>query len=134
MTQKSGSGTILQDLGTTKVMRNVDSIKWQRLNEKYANMKVTLSDESKTILGYDCKKADITLKDGSSYSLYYATAIVPTTREYEYQFRNIPGFVLEYESIADGSNQKVKYTAIKINLSPVPASKFELPKSGYRVL
>ncbi len=27
---------------------------------------------------------------------------------------------------------KIKYTASKVNLDPVPASKFDIPKSGYR--
>jgi hypothetical protein len=26
----------------------------------------------------------------------------------------------------------IKYTVSKINLNPVPASKFDIPKSGYR--
>lgn len=131
---KDNSAVILQDLGATKVRRDLDSSKWSKLNSKYEGLTVAYSEESKTILGYECKKAAITLRDGSTYSLFYAPAIVPSTKEYEFQFRNIPGFVLEYETAADGSNQKVKYSATKINLSPVQTSKFELPKSGYRVL
>lgn len=130
----SNVAVILQDLGATKVRRDLDSLKWKKLNQKYDSLAVAYSDETKTILGYECKKAIITLKDGSSYSLFYAAAIVPSTREYEFQFRNIPGFVLEYETVADGSNQKVRYTATKINLSPVQPSKFDIPKTGYRVL
>lgn len=130
----TNSAVVLQDLGATKVRRDLDSNKWKRLNEKYNGLTVIYSDDTKTILGYECKKAIITLKDGASYSLFYATGIVPSTREYEYQFKSIPGFVLEYETMADGSNQKVKYTATKINLSPVQMSKFEVPKTGYRVL
>jgi hypothetical protein len=130
----TASAVILQDLGATKVRRDIDSIKWNRLNAKYDSLQVSYSDETKPILGYDCKKAVITLKDGSSYSLFYAPNIIPSTREYEFQFRTIPGFVLEYETVADGSNQKVRYTATKISLSPVQASKFDVPKTGYRVL
>lgn len=131
---KDNSAVVLQDLGATKLRRNLDSAKWSKLNEKYNGLAVTYTDERKTILGYECRKATITLKDGSSYSLYYAPAIIPSTRDYEYQFKNIPGFVLEYETVADGSNQKVRYTATKINLTPVQPSKFEVPQSGYRVL
>jgi len=131
---KDNTAVILQDLGATKVRRDLDSAKWNKLNSKYAGLTIGYSDETKTILGYECKKATITLKDGSTYSLFYAPAIVPSTKEYEFQFKDIPGFVFEYETVADGSNQKVRYSATKINLSPVQASKFELPKSGYRVL
>jgi GLPGLI family protein len=131
---KDNSAVVLQDLGATKVRRNLDSTKWKKLNEKYDGLSVTYSDETKTILGYQCKKATITLKDGSTYSLYYAPGIIPSTREYEFQFRTIPGFVLEYETMADGANQKVRYTATKINLTPIQASKFEVPQAGYRIL
>jgi hypothetical protein len=131
---KDNSAVVLQDLGATKLRRNLDSTKWSKLNEKYNGLSVAYSDERKTILGYECRKATITLKDGSSYSLYYASAIIPSTRDYEFQFKTIPGFVLEYETVADGSNQKVRYTATKINLTPVQPSKFEVPQNGYRVL
>lgn len=131
---KTKSAVILQDLGATKVRRDLDSTKWQKLNEKYDDIAIGYTDEKKTILGYECKKANITLKNGSSYSLFYAVEIIPSTRDYEFQFRGIPGFVLEYEAAAEGSNQKVTYTATKINLSPVTPAKFEIPKTGYRVL
>lgn len=131
---KTRSAVILQDLGATKVRRDLDSIKWNKLNEKYEGIAITYTDEKKTILGYECKKANITLKNGTTYSLFYAVDIVPSTKEYEFQFKGIPGFVLEYEAAGEGANQKVTYTAIKINLSPVSPSVFEIPKAGYRVL
>jgi GLPGLI family protein len=131
---KSKSAVILQDLGATKVRRDLDSLRWKKLNEKYDSISVSFSDEKKTILGYECKKANITLKNGSTYSLFYAVDIVPSTKEYEFQFRGIPGFVLEYEAAGEGSGQKVTYSATKINLSPVSPAKFEIPKTGYRVL
>lgn len=131
---KAKSAVILQDLGATKVRRDLDSLRWKKLNEKYDSLSISYSDEKKTILGYECKKANITLKNGSAYSLYYAVDIVPSTKEYEFQFRGIPGFVLEYEAAGEGSGQKVTYSATKINLSPVSPAKFEIPKTGYRVL
>ncbi|HEX6915445.1 MAG TPA: hypothetical protein VF145_09395, partial [Chitinophagaceae bacterium] len=131
---RSKSGVILQDLGATRVRRELDSVKWRKLNEQYEGATVVFSDETKTILGYECKKATITLKNGSVFNLFYAPAIIPSTLEYEVQFRSVPGFVLEYEAAATGANQLVRYTATKINVSPVPPSKFELPKAGYRVL
>lgn len=130
---KEHTAVILQDLGATKVRRDLDSTKWSALNSKYEGLTVENTNETKAILGYECRKANITLKDGGTFSLYYATAIVPSNKEYEFQFRAIPGFVLEYET-TDASNQKVKFTATRINLSPVPPSRMEVPKSGYRIL
>ena len=66
--------------------------------------------------------------------MYYTTAIAPSTQENPYQFKNIPGFVLQYQSQLEGSNKLIIFKAVKMDLSPVPMSKFDIPKSGYRVL
>jgi hypothetical protein len=131
---KTKSAVILQDLGATKVRRDLDSAKWNKLNERYEGITMQFTDEKKTILGYECKKANIILRNGTAYSLFYAVDIVPSTKEYEFQFRGIPGFVLEYEAAGEGGTQKVVYTATKINLSPVAPAKFEVPKTGYRIM
>ncbi|MDO9156009.1 MAG: hypothetical protein Q7U17_03995, partial [Sediminibacterium sp.] len=65
--------------------------------------------------------------------VYYASTITPSVREFEYQFKDIPGFVLEYEA-KDGYTQKITYTATKISFNPVSAAKFEIPTTGYRLL
>jgi GLPGLI family protein len=129
----TGNAVILREFGNNKFMTKLDNAKWVAENKKYEGMTVSLSPtETKTILGYECKKAVIQMNDGSSFTLYYATAIVPSVKEFEYQFKDIPGFVLEFESEAD--SKKIKYTATKINLAPVQASRFDVPTSGYRLL
>ena len=132
--KNKGTAVILREFGNNKFMTRLDNSKWALENEKYEGMKISyVNSDTKTILGYECKKAIIQLKDGSAYSLYYATNIVPSVKEFEYQFKDIPGFVFEFESKgADG--KKIKYTATKINLSPVQASRFDIPTSGYRLL
>ena len=39
---------------------------------------------------------------------------------------------MQYE--ANLGKQKVTYTVSTINFNPVPAAKFDVPKSGYRVM
>lgn len=130
----TGTAVILREFGNNKFMTSLDNSKWLEENRKYTGMKLTLlPGETKTILGYECKKAVIELKDSSALTLYYASNIVPSVKEFEYQFRDIPGFVLEFES-KEADGKKIKYTATKINLSPVPASRFDIPTSGYRLL
>jgi hypothetical protein len=73
------------------------------------------------------------LLNGDVFTLYFATAIMPSVKEFEYQFKDIQGLVLEYESI-ESQTRKVRYTATKINLSPVQASRFDIPTTGYRLL
>jgi GLPGLI family protein len=130
----SGNAVILREFGNNKFMTKLDNTKWAAENKKYEGMTVSLSPtETKTILGYECRKAVIQVKEGSTFTLYYATAIVPSVKEFEYQFKDVPGFVLEYEA-QEGEGKKIKYTATKINLAPVPASRFDVPTSGYRLL
>lgn len=128
-----GNAVILREIGNNKFMSKLDNAKWKAENIKFDGAIVTNSTETKTILGYECKKANLQLKDGNSFSIYYAANIIPSVKEFEYQFKDIPGFVLEYEAQELGG-KKIKYTATKINLSPVQASRFDIPTSGYRML
>ncbi|WP_153799386.1 GLPGLI family protein [Foetidibacter luteolus] len=125
---------ILREIGNDKYISTLDSVKWKEQNKQYDGMTVALTNETKTILGYECKKAIATLKNGNVFTMYYATAITPSATENPYQFKNLPGFVLEYESQPEGSKQKITYTANKINLNPVPVATFEIPTKGYRIL
>jgi GLPGLI family protein len=131
--KNTGEAVILRELGANKFMTKLDAKAWEAQHAKFADMEVSLVNETKKILGFDCKKAVLQLKNGTSFTVYYATAIVPSVKEFEYQFRNIPGFVLEYEA-QEGKGEKITYTAIKINLNPVQASRFDIPTSGYRLL
>jgi GLPGLI family protein len=131
---KNDSTIILRELGNTKYISYLDGNKRKEKNKKYEGIKFTKTNEKKTILGYDCSKVIATLADGSAYDVYYTSAIVPSTTEYEYQFRDLPGFVLEYEAEFEQGKTKVTFTASKISLVPVPVAKFDVPKSGYRVL
>ncbi len=130
----TGDAVILREFGNNKFMTKLDAKAWAAENKKYDGMTVSLTNtETKTILGYECKKAVIQLKDGSAFTLFYATAIMPSVKEFEYQFKDIPGFVMEFES-KEAEGKKIRYTATKINLSPVQASRFDIPTSGYRLL
>jgi len=129
----TGNAVILREIGANKFLTKLSATDWVKQNDKFTDMLIQFSDERKVILGYDCKKATIQLKDGSTFSVFYATSITPSVKEFEFQFKDIPGFVLEYEA-KDGYTQKITYTATKISLNPVPASRFEIPVTGYRLL
>lgn len=131
--KSNGTAVVLRILGNNKFITRLDTSGWHQLNRKFDEAVLVTSNETKTILGYECKKAVLKLKDGNSFTLYYTTAIIPSVREFEFQFKNIPGFVLEYET-SEKNGKKVHYTATEINLNPVQASKFEIPTSGYRLL
>ena len=129
----SGDAAILREIGANKLLTKMNAVEWAKQNDKFSDLTIQYTDERKVILGYDCKKAIIQLKDGSTFSVFYAANIVPSVKEFEYQFKEIPGFVLEYEA-RDGYTQKIIYTATKINLNPVPGGRFDIPTTGYRLL
>ena len=130
--KSSGNAVVLREFGNNKVMTKLSKSQWIEKNKKFEGATVNLVGDTKIILGYECKKATLQAIDGTIVSLFYATAIVPSVKEFEYQFKDVPGFVLEYETEENG--KKIKYTATKISLSPVSTSKFDVPTSGYRIL
>ncbi|MEI6584852.1 MAG: hypothetical protein WCL56_02155 [Sediminibacterium sp.] len=129
----NGSAVVLREFGNNKFMTKLSPEKWTTANKQYDEMTISLMDETKIILGYECKKAQLKLSDGTVYTIYYATSITPSVKEFEFPFRDIPGFVLEYQ-IKELGETIVNYKASKIFLSPVQASKFDIPTSGYRIL
>lgn len=130
----TGAGSVLKEFGNQKIMINMTRGDWQEMNKKYDNISFVDDNSAplKTILGYECKKATAQLKDGSAFTVYYTRELVTENKDYDYQFKNLPGFPLEYESTV--GNYKVRYTASKVSFDPVPTQKFSLPKSGYRQL
>jgi GLPGLI family protein len=129
----TGNAVVLREFGNNKVMTKLSKTQWIEKNKKFDGAAITMVGDTKNILGYECKKAIIQTSDGNSITVFYATLISPSVKEFEYQFKDIPGFVLEYEEVREG-NKRIKYVATKINLSPVQISKFDVPSAGYRLL
>lgn len=128
----TGSGVILKDYSAQKLMITLTPEDWSRNNKKYDGITFENTGETADIAGFNCKKAIAKLKDGSSFTVYYTTDINVANKDYDYQFKTLPGLAVQYEM--QTGKMKFKFTLSKINYSIVPASKFEIPKSGYRVL
>lgn len=127
---KAGTAVVLREVSGQKLLIRLTAEDWNDKNKRYEGIKFADTDETKVIAGYNTTKAIATMPDGSTFTVYYTKDIVPENREYEYQFRSLAGLPLEYEM--NQGNLKIKYTVSQINLNPVPASKFDIPKSGYR--
>jgi GLPGLI family protein len=127
---KTGTAVVLREVSGQKLLIRMAAENWAEKNKRYDGMTFTNSGETKTIAGYNCTKAVAQLKDGTTFSVYYTTEIIPENKEYDYQFRNLNGLPLEYELVQ--GKLTIKYTVSKINMNPVPASKFDVPKTGYR--
>jgi GLPGLI family protein len=123
---------ILKEFGEQKYMITLTPEDWKDANKKYEGMTYSFEDGEKTILGYKCKKAVGKLPDGSIYTVWYTPELIPENKNFQYETRSLPGLTMEYE--IETKNQKVTCTVSRISFSPVPASKFDLPKSGYRIM
>jgi hypothetical protein len=58
--------------------------------------------------------------------------LVPTNKDYDLTFSNLPGLAIQYE--IESGKTKFKYTLAKINYDPVQVSLFDFPTSGYRTM
>lgn len=130
----TSTASVLRSFGEDKYMTPLNTKQWRSLNAPLDSIQIQITGDSTTILDYSCKKAVLKLKDGALVIVYFTAAIIPSVREYEYMFKDIPGFVLEYEMI-DAAGIKTTFRATQINFyNPVSASKFDLPTKGYRII
>lgn len=129
---KTGNATVLKEYGETKYMITMTADNWKESNQKYEGVSFTYLEEYKEILGYKCQKAIGKLKDGSEFTVYYTPDLVPENKDFQYANKGLPGLAMEYESSL--GKIKMVYTVSKISFNIVPASKFDLPKTGFRVM
>lgn len=128
----TGFGVILREVNGQKLLIRMNPDNWTERNRMYDGIYYRNTNESKEIAGYKCIKAVGQTKFGGTITVYYTRDIVPENRQYDPMFRNLEGLPLEYEL----TNGKVRilYRIARINLNPVPVSKFDIPSSssGYR--
>jgi GLPGLI family protein len=129
---RSGKVTVLKEYGDKKYMINMTPADWIEANQKYDSVSFSYENEYKAIAGYNCQKAIGKLKNGETFTVYYTKELIPESRDFQYSYKNLPGLALEYESVL--GNNKVTFSASKISFDPVPIAKFDVPKSGFRVL
>jgi GLPGLI family protein len=129
---KTGNVTVLKDYGEQKYMIRMTSANWKESNKKYEGISFSFVEEYKTIAGYNCQKAIGKLTDGTTFNVFFTRDLVPVNKDFQYLNKNLPGLAMQYE--ATMGKMMVTYTVSAINFNPVPAVKFDLPKSGYRVM
>lgn len=127
-----GTGVILKDYSGQKLMITLTAHDWAQNNDKYDGIVFENTKETQKIAGFNCKKAIAKLKNGASFTVFYTTEVNLANKSYDAQFKTLPGLPVQYEM--QSGNMKLKFTLASINYNPVPASKFEIPTSGYRVL
>jgi hypothetical protein len=128
----TGFGVILKEVSGQKLLIRMNPDNWAERNRMYDGIVYKNTNETKEIAGYKCFKAIGQTRSGAMITVFYTRDIIPQNRQYEPPFRTLDGLPLEYE-LTNG-NVKIRYKIARIDLNPVPVSKFDIPGSGYREL
>jgi GLPGLI family protein len=128
----TGKGVMLKDYSGQKLMITLTAKNWEENNKKYQGIVFNNTGETANISGFNCKKAIAKLNNGTSFTVYYTTDVNVANKSYDSQFKTLPGLPVQYEM--QSGKMKLKFTLASISYNSVPASMFEIPTSGYRVL
>jgi hypothetical protein len=126
----TGGGVILKEVSGQKLLIRLNADNWAEQNSLYDGLVLTDTAGTKEIAGYKCVKAIGRTRSGATITVFYTKDVLPQNREYEPQFKSLEGLPLEYE-LTNG-NVKIRYRVSKISFNPVPVSKFDIPRTGYR--
>jgi GLPGLI family protein len=129
---KTNEVTVLKDYGEQKYMIKMTPENWKQSNKKYEGVTFTYFNEYKTIAGYNCQKAIGKLVDSSIFTVYFTKDLIPVNKDFQYLNKNLQGFAMQYEATL--GKMLVTYTVSSINFNLVSQAKFDLPKSGYRIM
>jgi GLPGLI family protein len=128
----TGKGVMLKDYSGQKLMITLTAKNWEENNKKYEGIVFNNTSETAKISGFNCKKAIAKLNNGTSFTVFYTTDVTVANKSYDAQFKTLPGLPVQYEM--QSGKMKFKFTLASISYNSVPASMFEVPTSGYRVL
>ncbi|HEY4336514.1 MAG TPA: hypothetical protein VGM89_11470 [Puia sp.] len=126
----TGFGVILKELSGQKLLIRMNPDNWSEKNHMYDGVVFKPTGKTKIIAGYNCQEATGQTSAGALVTVYYTRELVPENKQYDPLFNTLDGLPLEYE-LTNG-NVKISYRFSKMSLNPVPASKFDIPSSGYR--
>lgn len=107
----------------------------EKQTKDLATPKIEYVNETKTIAGYECKKAIITthVKDEDvKTEVWYTDKIVSSAMgksKDAAMFKGLKGFPLEY--VVSQGQIKIKMTAKEVTTAPVPDSMFALSTEGF---
>ena len=123
------TASITKDIGTSHFLQVVNYPPQNQPN--LISMKETMPESTMTIVGYNCKNVELKWSDGIIYQIWYTTDIAATVSTYELAFKEVPGLVLAY-TIIPLTGSPILYKAVKIDLSPIALSQFNINTALYQ--
>lgn len=130
--KQSGKGFILKEYSGQKLMITMQNENWIQKNRYYGNLDFNIDNEIINIGEYKCKKATAKTEDGKTFIVYFTPDIKISNTRYSNAFAQLPGLPVQYQ--LQSGNLIFMYTLGNILYDPVIQSKFEMPKSGFRVM
>lgn len=112
-----------------------------KIKDKPADPKIEYTTETKTIAGYECKKAIVTMITGKDkkeekMDIWYSDKFENNNKEGKGQgqgfMKGLKGMPFEYAGGQGG--MKFKMVAKEVSIEPVADSKFELSTEGYKMM
>ena len=92
---------------------------------------ITILEETKQIAGYNCKKAEVTDKEGNVSVVYFTEDIDYPNSNRNNEFSEIKGVMLEYTT--KQGEITIKFTAKEVIKEKIKDASFEVP-ADYKVL
>lgn len=104
--------------------------------ENKPKVDVQITDETKNILGYDCKKAILTDEEGSESVFWFTDKIVLSRKGQSYLNDEIPGAALQFDINQKGMKMTMTASAVETSLDKKIKKELfnqEIPE-GYKVM
>ncbi len=124
--------TLIDNHGDKYLIRS-DKEEYDKELKLYAGIHFKDEPGTKDLVGYTCKKAIGTMPDGKTFEVYYTPDLIPENKHYNRRFVNLKGLPLEFEIITR-AGARMNVIATQLDLHPIPASLFEVPVSGYKLI
>ena len=126
-------GFVLVDMMGQKLAMKMSEKDIEEKSGDAPDVDVQITDETKDIAGYTCKKAIVKLKDGSGeYTVYYTDELGSGAMNWDNPiYKDIDGVMLEFSS--DENGMSMTFTAVKVEKKKVSEKDFEIP-DGFKVM
>lgn len=128
----TGKGFILKEYSGQKLMITASRANWLDKNKWNDELAFITETGTSTINGYSCKKATAKGQDGKMITVYYTPDIAVSNKSYNSAFSQLPGLPVQYE--VSSGNLRFTYKLKTVSYDNVPASTFDEPRQGYRVM
>jgi len=128
----NGTGTMLMNMMGNKWAININRDEMLKQKDQEGKTKVVVTNETKSIAGFKCKKAIVSImvkNEEKSFDAWF-TKELKIKNSFSSQIEGIDGFLMEFVSSQNGMSMKM--TARSLESMSVSDSEFVIPE-GYQV-